>query len=467
MRPVNRGDKPVGYVENIPGITNDDYEMIKVENVMNLQLLRIYLRLPVMYKDEDLVKSNDEEVVDYYLRSVEKELKRRPKNQRLEPRRTETYSVNEGKYPNPGTRNELLACVQKINEIAGKNDDLLPTNVSLLYMFIFLADSVKKFTSDIHQAWNKITRKYREAKHYLITQMGPYCSFCGLDISIGGAVEHNLPKSSYPERAILWSNFLLSCQSCNSSKGNKPVDLSRTINEVMGDYYWPDKIEYSTYKFLKHKVKYRKINGRRIDTGAGQKYIPGDELGPDRPNPDKSLQEYVLEKFKSGSFIYGNGRMCHQVEDMEVDGRGNVSFESIEVLPQKGATADETKYLATINLTNLACEERSNFNQDKRLAWRFESLKSAILSFYYKSELITRTSAMPQDQKSKLLEDCDYLIRTLSHFSGHFSIWAFVLENNGPNAQNELYQHLSSFLLPPPAGQGYFVGTRTGIEYFV
>jgi hypothetical protein len=46
------------------------------------------------------------------------------------------------------------------------------------------------------------------------------------------AIEHIRPKSLYPNLELEWSNFLLACTNCNSTKGTQDIILS--------DYYWPD-----------------------------------------------------------------------------------------------------------------------------------------------------------------------------------------------------------------------------------
>ncbi|MCX7108579.1 MAG: HNH endonuclease [Proteobacteria bacterium] len=64
--------------------------------------------------------------------------------------------------------------------------------------------------------------EWGNARRQLIAAIGPYCSYCGLRINSNLAIEHILPKSSFPDSAYAWSNFLLACPSCNSCKGDKP-----------------------------------------------------------------------------------------------------------------------------------------------------------------------------------------------------------------------------------------------------
>ena len=75
--------------------------------------------------------------------------------------------------------------------------------------------------------------KYEDARGELIARLGEYCSYCEMHLDTSLAVEHILPKSKNQGLTLNWSNFLLSCTNCNSTKGNKTINLS--------DYYWPDR----------------------------------------------------------------------------------------------------------------------------------------------------------------------------------------------------------------------------------
>ncbi|WP_162139120.1 HNH endonuclease [Synechococcus sp. PCC 7336] len=55
--------------------------------------------------------------------------------------------------------------------------------------------------------------------------MGSYCSYCERKLSTGLAVEHIQPKILYPDLETEWTNFLLGCANCNSTKGDKDVDI--------------------------------------------------------------------------------------------------------------------------------------------------------------------------------------------------------------------------------------------------
>jgi len=78
----------------------------------------------------------------------------------------------------------------------------------------------------------KIFHDYADARGDLIKRLGEYCSYCEMQLDASLSVEHVKPKVHHPDGALDWSNFLLACANCNSTKGSKNVELN--------DYYWPD-----------------------------------------------------------------------------------------------------------------------------------------------------------------------------------------------------------------------------------
>ena len=79
----------------------------------------------------------------------------------------------------------------------------------------------------------KIFSRYQDAKEDLIERLGAYCSYCERRIDASLAVEHKQPKEKNKDLKLSWDNFLLGCANCNSTKGDKDVELD--------DYYWPDR----------------------------------------------------------------------------------------------------------------------------------------------------------------------------------------------------------------------------------
>ena len=78
-----------------------------------------------------------------------------------------------------------------------------------------------------------IYTRYRDASGDLRACLGDYCSYCERRIETHLAVEHVQPKVRHTTLRNAWSNFLLGCVHCNSSKGKRRVALR--------DYFWPDR----------------------------------------------------------------------------------------------------------------------------------------------------------------------------------------------------------------------------------
>lgn len=63
---------------------------------------------------------------------------------------------------------------------------------------------------------------YRDAYPHLVHRLGPFCSYCERRVQANLAVEHIQPKSlvAYAHLENDWTNFLLACVNCNSTKGD-------------------------------------------------------------------------------------------------------------------------------------------------------------------------------------------------------------------------------------------------------
>ncbi|HDR8244678.1 TIGR02646 family protein [Bacillus thuringiensis] len=84
-------------------------------------------------------------------------------------------------------------------------------------------------------------KKYQEFRGFLITRLGSYCSYCERPISHNVAVEHIKPKDSNKLLEKEWSNLLLACTNCNSTKGDTKI--------ILAAYIWPD-IDNSSLAFI-------------------------------------------------------------------------------------------------------------------------------------------------------------------------------------------------------------------------
>jgi uncharacterized protein (TIGR02646 family) len=104
-----------------------------------------------------------------------------------------------------------------------------------------------------------IFEPYGKAAPYLKRVLGRWCSFCERFVATSLAVEHKLPKATYPELAHDWTNFLLGCSNCNSTKGTREQGSASPL--------WPDEEDTSNL------VEYHRSGAirPRADLGAAQK----------------------------------------------------------------------------------------------------------------------------------------------------------------------------------------------------
>ena len=77
------------------------------------------------------------------------------------------------------------------------------------------------------------TRGVHAAADALAQRMGWYCAYCEVPLSAGPHVEHKQPKKHHAALKYEWSNWLLACTNCNSTKSEKNTPLADTL--------WPDR----------------------------------------------------------------------------------------------------------------------------------------------------------------------------------------------------------------------------------
>ena len=79
-----------------------------------------------------------------------------------------------------------------------------------------------------------VFRDYAHARPGLIENLGDFCSYCGMQLGASLATEHIRHKDKNPALECEWSNFLLACTNCNSTKGTK-IDTQADVDERL----WP------------------------------------------------------------------------------------------------------------------------------------------------------------------------------------------------------------------------------------
>lgn len=98
-----------------------------------------------------------------------------------------------------------------VNHGAAQWGNLLPVNKA------FMKALINYFSENA-------TMKYGNARGSLIDNYGQYCAYCGTPVQDTAlAIEHCLPKAEFPSEMLNYTNFFLSCPSCNSYKGSNPT----------------------------------------------------------------------------------------------------------------------------------------------------------------------------------------------------------------------------------------------------
>lgn len=90
--------------------------------------------------------------------------------------------------------------------------------------------------------------EYGMAYRPLVGAVGRYCSFCEAPVK-NGHVEHVLPKDLYQHLELKWTNFLVACANCNSTKGVWPTPALGGRDAA----FWPDVDNTArAYSYRKH-----------------------------------------------------------------------------------------------------------------------------------------------------------------------------------------------------------------------
>ncbi|MBK7190734.1 MAG: HNH endonuclease [bacterium] len=127
--------------------------------------------------------------------------------------------------------------------------------------------------------------KYQDAGPDLLARLGDYCSYCERQVETHLAVEHVQPKVRRKSLENVWSNFLLGCIHCNSSKGKKRIAIN--------GFFWPDRdntlraIEYVSGGVVQPKSTLNATERARAQETialTGLDKYPGNP-GANRPHP--------------------------------------------------------------------------------------------------------------------------------------------------------------------------------------
>lgn len=106
-----------------------------------------------------------------------------------------------------------------------------------LYRELECIVSEKERSDSIRKAWKGLDAEKKKAlKNELLKMSGDCCCYCESYVSTTGYgdIEHQRPKSAFPELTFQWENLHYSCHLCNHKKG-KHYDYENPILDVCVD----------------------------------------------------------------------------------------------------------------------------------------------------------------------------------------------------------------------------------------
>lgn len=138
---------------------------------------------------------------------------------------------------------------------------------------------------------------YTNAQQPLIDQLGDRCSYCERWIPSSIHVEHKKPKDHYPEVEFQWSNFLLACGNCNSSKGSTTFNLN--------DYIWPD--TDNTMRAFKYQEEGRILPATGFENTLDDKIKNTWKLFGLHRHPDTTNPDFLTPTIKDKRWLHRKG----------------------------------------------------------------------------------------------------------------------------------------------------------------
>lgn len=119
------------------------------------------------------------------------------------------------------------------------------------------AELTKTYFETGKRVWNQTY-----IKEALITMSNGKCCYCECNITTESKyleVEHFLPKKTYPDLVVEWTNLLPSCKRCNGNKGNHDPNREKIINPAIDNPV--DYLQLRNYRLMpKNKIAKTTIN---------------------------------------------------------------------------------------------------------------------------------------------------------------------------------------------------------------
>ncbi|HMN28263.1 MAG TPA: HNH endonuclease [Caldilineaceae bacterium] len=296
---------------------------------------------------------------------------------------------------------------------------------------------------------DQLSSNYGNARGALVTAVGQYCSYCEIPVNSNLHVEHVLPKNSFPAQSLSWTNFLLACPSCNTTKGDNPAQwingaAMATPNAVAylndpANYLWPNRFwqALANNSLLPYRLVLRWMD---VVPATARGYAAGDWVFGAVVTPVE--RNALVASYRNGEMIVRNGRWA-------VPGPLIKSWRhfGVEVQPNPAATAaQQLAVTMIIEMTKLnrIVANAENDSVDRRIELRTEACFKALL---FRDYLQTAYAADPVNLYPAVLAQATACMVA----TGFWCAWVTVLSSLN-NLQPVITQAIQGTAQATPGG---------------
>jgi uncharacterized protein (TIGR02646 family) len=144
-----------------------------------------------------------------------------------------------------------------------------------------LTDQVAQDLTDKYKTTGESVWSKDYIKKALLKMSNQKCCYCEAKLNISGndmEVEHFLPKSAFPDKAVEWENLLPACGHCNGTKNDLNPQITPIIHPVhdnpqdhlkMTSFYLRGRDDKGKTLVLKLKMNEEKAINPRFEAGRG------------------------------------------------------------------------------------------------------------------------------------------------------------------------------------------------------
>lgn len=273
---------------------------------------------------------------------------------------------------------------------------------------------------DYRDMLGKGGHNWGDARKALIQSIGQYCSYCGSPIYSHLHIEHVLPKSFFPQHAFAWNNFLLSCPTCNSAKGDDPNQATisnhvlstdeakdKVFNKPDIDYLWPffdwDRID--TFFPFRYELKWMDAYRNRLRFKSPV-------------NDDEMVT--LFQSFKKGELKVERGIYYYQEPGKRMKHKFGLELQPNPVCSDKIRQAAQ-RVIDMASLNTIVSAANSSKSVDRRLEMRTQTY---FVAKQVRSQLF---NALVSDQSDSVYPIVSSLAKRTIAATGFWGIWFQII----------------------------------------